>query len=490
MSTLILLPNQLYDLDKIKIDYKKVYLVIHEKYIDRYKYNKNRLIFMYACIYAYIEEYKAISVNDFKKIPTTENIQYFDPTDIEIDTQIKKRFKKAEKIESPNFLFTTTDLDEYINNSKVNNTKKVNRETTNYFNATFYKWARAKLDVLMKNGKPEGNSYSFDTENRKQFEKNYEEPKIKMFKNKFYTKAEKYVETNYSKNPGEFTPFLPITRKGAQNFFQEFLKKKLSNFGWYEDAIREDVIIGYHSAISALLNIGLLDPTDIVDKTIKYYNSHKVKIESVEGFLRQIISWREYVRMLYLREHEKFNKQNFFKHTRKINDGWYTEDTGIYPIDVAIKKALKYAYLHHIERLMLIANFMLLTRLNPKDCYDWFISIVSIDAYEWVMEPNVYGMGLHSVGTLMMNRPYFSSSNYIQKMSTYKSKSGNLIKLGNEEYTWDEVFDALYYSFIYDNSEYLSKIYSTASSVYRMKKITKKNMNKIKDITKKYLAKY
>ena len=486
MSTLILLPNQLYDLKKLKIDYKKIYLVLHEKYIDRYRYNKNRLIFMFSCIYAFIEEYKVITVDDFKKIALSEVIQYFDPTDIEIDTQIKMRFKKAEKIESPNFLFTTTELDDY-NNRKVTH---INEEKNKYFNATFYRWAREKLDVLMKNGKPEGGSFSFDTENRKPFEKSYEEPKIKLFKNKFYTKAEKYVETNYSNNPGEFTPFLPVTRKEAQKYFQEFLKKKLSKFGPYEDAIREDVTIGYHSAISALINIGLLDPKDIVEKTIKYYSTHSVKIESVEGFLRQIISWREYSRMLYLREHEKFNKQNFFKHKRKINDGWYTGDTKIYPIDVVIKKALKYAYLHHIERLMLIANFMLLTRLNPKDCYEWFISIVSIDAYEWVMEPNVYGMGLHSVGTLMMNRPYFSSSNYIQKMSTYKSKSGDPIKLGNEEYTWDEVFDALYYSFINDNQTYLSKIYSTASSVYRMKKIPINEKNKMIMLAKKYLEKY
>jgi len=439
---------------------------------------------MFACIYAFEDEYKITLVTDFKKIPISNDIIYFDPTDIEIDGEIQKRFKKAEKMESPNFLFTTIDLDEYISS-------KVNKEKNNhYFNATFYKWAREKLDVLMKNGKPEGNVYSFDTENRKPFKSSYEEPKIKLFKNKFYTKAELYVNDVYSKNPGEFTPFLPITRKEAYNVFQEFLKKKLSEFGSYEDAIREDVIIGYHSAMSALINIGLLNPKDIIEKTIKYYNSHTVKIESVEGFIRQIISWREYTRMLYLNEHKKFISMNFFKHKRKISDVWYTGNTQIYPIDVIIKKALKYAYLHHIERLMLACNLMLLTRLNPKDCYEWFISIVSIDAYEWVMEPNVYGMGLHSVGTLMMNRPYFSSSNYIEKMSTYRSKSGNTIKLGNDEYTWDEIFDALYYSFIIDNQKYLSRIYSTASSVYRMKKISKNNIDKIKDITKKYLAKY
>jgi deoxyribodipyrimidine photolyase-related protein len=483
MKTLILLPNQLYDLKEFKLDYKKLYIILHEKYIDRYKYNKNRLIFMFACIYAFTDEYKLTIIDKLNKIPITEDIIYFDPTDIEIDNEIQKRFKKIEKLDSPNFLFTIDELNEYIKN-------KPKGKNNNYFNAPFYKWAREKLDVLMKNGKPEGSSYSFDTENRLTFESKYEEPKIKLFKNKYYTKAEKYVEDNYLTNPGEFTPFLPITRKEAEKFFQEFLKKKLSNFGPYEDAIREDVIIGYHSALSALINIGLLNPKEIIDKTIKYYNTHSIKIQSVEGFIRQIISWREYVRMLYIKEHSKFISMNFFKHKRKITDIWYTGNTQIYPIDVMIKKALKYGYLHHIERLMLAANFMLITRLNPKDCYDWFISIVSIDAYEWVMEPNVYGMGLHSVGTLMMNRPYFSSSNYIQKMSSYKSKSGEKIKLGNDEYTWDEVFDALYYSFISDNQTYLSKIYSTASSVYRMKKIPKKEFDKIKDITKKYLAKY
>jgi deoxyribodipyrimidine photolyase-related protein len=481
MKTLILLPNQLYDLKNLKINYKKIYLILHEKYFDRYSYNKNRLIFMHACINAFCDEYKVMIIKQLNEIPISDDYIYFDPTDIEIDEEIRKRFKKAEKLDSPNFLFTISELDEY---------NKINKKKNHYLNAPFYKWARIKLDVLIKNGKPEGGSYSFDTENRKPFESKYKEPTIKLYKNKFYTKAQNFVEKNYSKNPGEFTPFLPITRKEAEKFFLEFLKKKLSNFGPYEDAIRDDVIIGYHSAISALINIGLLNPKEIIDKTLKFYSTHSVRIESVEGFLRQIISWREYSRMLYLREHTKFISTNFFKHKRKISDGWYTGDTKIYPIDVIIKKALKFAYLHHIERLMLASNFMLLTRINPKDCYEWFISIVSIDAYEWVMEPNVYGMGLHSVGTLMMNRPYFSSSNYIQKMSQYRSKSGDPIRLGDEDYSWDEVFDALYYSFISDNQTYLSKIYSTAASVYRMKKIPKNEKNKIMDITKKYLAKY
>jgi deoxyribodipyrimidine photolyase-related protein len=213
MKTLLLLPNQLYNLDKLDVNYDKIYLVLHEKYLDRYKYNKNRLLFMMGCIYAFADEYKVTLINKFTEILLTNDIIYFDPTDIEIDEQIKKRFKKAEKIESPNFLFTTEELDEYI--------KSTNKP---YFNATFYKWVRNKLDVLMKNNKPEGGEYSYDTENRLQFKRDYEEPKIKLFNNKYYTKAKQYVEKNYSKNPGEFTPFLPVTRKDAHKFFQEFLK--------------------------------------------------------------------------------------------------------------------------------------------------------------------------------------------------------------------------------------------------------------------------
>jgi deoxyribodipyrimidine photolyase-related protein len=192
--------------------------------------------------------------------------------------------------------------------------------------------------------------------------------------------------------------------------------------------------------------------------------------------------------MLYIYEHKKFIKDNFFKHQRKINKNWFEGSTGMPPVDNVIKKINVLSYAHHIERLMILANFALLTKIKPKEIYNWFISFVSIDAYEWVMEPNVYGMGIHSVGTLMMNRPYFSSSNYLYKMGQNKVKSK--IKLGKEEYDWDEVWDALYYNFINSNKLYLKKIYSTAASVANLNKKSPEEIRQIVRLSNLYLKKY
>ncbi len=139
---------------------------------------------------------------------------------------------------------------------------------------------------------------------------------------------------------------------------------------------------------------------------------------------------------------------------------------------------------------MCICNFMLLTEISPKEAYKWFISFVSIDAYEWVMEPNVFGMGLHSVGKLMMNRPYFSSSNYIKKMSDFTSSSGQKIVLNGAEYSWDEIFDALFYNFVNNNKAYLSKIYSSAIFVKILKNKKKADIDKYLNISKQYLETY
>jgi deoxyribodipyrimidine photolyase-related protein len=149
---------------------------------------------------------------------------------------------------------------------------------------------------------------------------------------------------------------------------------------------------------------------------------------------------------------------NFLNHHNKLNKTWYNGTTGILPVDNVIKKVLDISYAHHIERLMIMGNIMLLMMINPKEVYKWFIEMISIDAYEWVMEPNIYGMSQHSVGTLMMNRPYYASSNYILRMSNYKKGE------------WCNIWNALYYNFINTHKKYLIKNYSTASSVYNLER--------------------
>ena len=491
-EVLLLLPTQLFESHKSHKNInnvKDIYLLQHPKFFTYHKFHKNKLHFHYATMYAYENKMKKKynfsmidKINEINKHTKVTKLYIYDPVDFEIEKEIigfcKKKKIELEIIPTPLFLLTKDDLEEY-----KKSTKKP------YFNHTFYVWIRNKTGILMdKNNKPIGGSYSYDTKNRLKFENNYKEQKLKLYSNQFIKKAENTVKINFKNNPGEITPFVPVTHKEAYIYFNNFLKHKFNNFGPYEDAFRSDVLIGYHSCISALLNVGLLDVKKVIELTLDYYKVHKVKLESVEGFLRQILSWREYSRMLYIYEHKKFIKENFFKHQRKINKNWFEGSTGMPPVDNVIKKINVLSYAHHIERLMILANFALLSKIKPKEIYNWFISFVSIDAYEWVMEPNVYGMGVHSVGTLMMNRPYFSSSNYLYKMGQNKVKSK--IKLGTEEYDWDEVWDALYYNFINSNKLYLKKIYSTAASVANLNKKSSEEIRKLTLISNLYLKKY
>lgn len=479
---LLLLPNQLFQ----KHDSTNIYLWTHPKFFTDLKFHKNKLVLHYASIFAYMDKFRVKLIKKLIEIQKINKLIIYDPTDFEIKTEIEK-FCKRNKIEleilqSKLFLLSTNELHEYIGN----------KPKTTYFNHSFYLWVRNKTGILMKNGKPLGGSYSYDIKNRLPFKSNYKEGKIKIYSNKYIKKAIDIVEKEYPNNPGEILPFVPVTHSDALRHLKKFLKERLNEFGPYEDAFRQDVDIGYHANISALLNIGLLDVREVIKLTLDYYKKHKnVKLQSVEGFLRQIISWREYVRMLYLYEHDTFNKMNFFKHHRKINKNWYEGTTMMKPVDDTIKKINSMSYAHHIERLMILSNFALLTQIEPKEIYNWFLSFISIDAYEWVMEPNLYGMGIHSVGRLMMNRPYLSSSNYLYKMNpALKKDVVEKIILDKEEYDWNEVWDALYYNFININKNYLKKIYSTASSVAHLKRKSPSDLFRLSKIARLYMKEY
>lgn len=218
----------------------------------------------------------------------------------------------------------------------------------------------------------------------------------------------------------------------------------MHHFGDYEDAIVQDEEILFHSCLSPLLNIGLLTPRQVIDETIKFNKKHKVPLNSLEGFIRQLIGWREFIRGIYHTVGEKQRKRNFFKHNRKLSTPFYQGTTGVTPIDVAIKKVLKNGYVHHIERLMVLGNFFLLCGISPNEVYRWFMELF-IDSYDWVMVPNVYGMSQYSDGGMMTTKPYFSGSNYILKMSDFKKAP------------WCEVWDALFWEFLIKHDRFFAK---------------------------------
>ena len=335
---------------------------------------------------------------------------------------------------------------------------------------------RKRLNILLdENNKPLGGKWSFDSKNRKKFPKNIEIPDLPEFENKILKEAKQYTAENFADNPGDLDNFIyPVNRKEAQVLLADFIKNKLDYFGKYQDGFEKDIVFGFHSIISSSLNIGLLNPEEVVEAVLDYYQNNEIEIASVEGFIRQIIGWREYVRALYDLESEKILASDFFNHKRDFPEEFYQAESGIEVLDDSIKKAVDYAYTHHIERLMVLGNFFLLTELDKDQVFKWFMEIF-IDAYDWVMFANVYGMSQYSYSK-MMTKPYISSSNYILKMSHYKKGE------------WAEIWDGLYWYFIDKNKDKFADNPRMALILSILNRMDKEKLKKHKTKAKNYLA--
>lgn len=374
------------------------------------------------------------------KLKKSKKLVSFEIEDKFFEKRIAKLCKELkiewEILQSPMFLSSRENFREY------------NLSVKKPFMKTFYERERKRLEILIdKNKKPEGGKWSFDSENRSKLPKKIDIPEHK-FANQDSSLIEpikELIDQHFGDHPGELNNvWFPIDRRGYLKNLNDFLKIKFENFGKYQDAITDRSPFLFHSLISPGLNMGLITPNDVVEKSLDFYNDKKndVPINSVEGFIRQVIGWREFLRGIYQEYSEMQDKENFFNHKRKMKKCWYTGETGLPPVDDAIKKAVKYGYNHHIERLMVLSNVMLMTEINPKNVHDWFMEMY-IDSSDWVMGPNVYGMGQFSDGGLFATKPYISGSNYILKMSDYKKGD------------WCDVMDGLYWQFIYKKQDFL-----------------------------------
>lgn len=328
---------------------------------------------------------------------------------------------------TPNFLNTTEEGNDFYGDRNT------------YFQTDFYKWQRRKSGLLMdRDGQPYGGRWSFDEDNRERFPKNeriYQPPVLPQ--EPFVTEAREYVEKFFPDNYGSVHSSLlfAVTHEGAEKWLDDFLAHRLEKFGVYQDAIVADEPVLYHSVLTPLLNTGLLHPQQVIGKAMEWSKQHVVPLNSLEGFIRQIIGWREFVRIVYEREGRKQRTANFWNFSRKIPQSFWTAKTGILPIDATVRKVLRTGYCHHIERLMVLGNFMLLCEFDPGNVYRWFMEMF-IDAYDWVMVPNVYGMTQFADGGLMATKPYISASNYLMKMSDYKKGR------------WQKIWDSLFWRFL------------------------------------------
>lgn len=459
---LVLFPNQLYD---IKIDKKyTIYLIEEPRYFTDFQFHKLKLAYHRATMKKYYDKLKNKKYN-IKYIEYTDVTNQFYKNLKEItvydfyDHELHKKLSKLVKINLlPNiqFLIDQTDINKF--------------KDKKYHHDSFYKHMRDKYEILPNS------KLSYDKENRQNLPKSGiklpENPKNKN--NKYISEAINYVNKHFKSNYGSLDYFIyPIDHKSSLEWLNNFLTHKLINFGKYQDAVTSESEFVFHSVISPMMNIGLLLDKDVLEISNNFYLKHKDKIPiaSYEGFIRQVIGWRQYVYMLYVLEGEKMRKSNRFNHTNKLGDKMWNP-IGIKPIDYLIEKITKYAYVHHIERLMYLSNWMLINQINPNEVYRIFMEW-TIDAYDWVMVPNVYGMG-QSASDIMMTRVYFSSSNYILKMSNFKKDE------------WCKIWDAIYYKFIEKHKNVLGKNYATAMQVKHYNNKTKKEKEEINEIVKDF----
>ena len=335
---------------------------------------------------------------------------------------------------TPMFLFSRKEFDSLYGKNKT------------FRLGNFYKVGRKKFNILVDNeGNPLDGRWSFDEENRKKIPANTNIPELPKFApSKYHDAVETLVEKHFFEHPGSTkNVWFPVTRLKAVELLDDFLIQRLENFGAYEDAMLKDRNFLFHSCISALLNIGLITPDLVIEKALDLFKQKKAPLNSIEGFVRQILGWREFVRGIYQLRGAKQKKSNFWGHQRKLSQSWYDGSTGLLPLDDCINTAVKDGYSHHIPRLMVICNLMNMCEIDPQYTYKWFMEMY-IDASDWVMIPNVFGMATYSDGGLMSTKPYTCSSNYILKMSNY------------ERGAWCDVIDGLYWRFIQKNIDFYS----------------------------------
>ena len=319
--------------------------------------------------------------------------------------------------------------------------------------ATFYRHQRQQLGLLLDgDGGPLGGRWSFDTENRRKLPRDYQPPAFVRFgADPQVRAAQEWVDSRFPDNPGSTADFWwPTNHSEARLWLADFLEHRFDDFGPYEDALDGSAPLLQHSGLSVLLNLGLLTPTQVIDAVMERDARSTAPIASLEGFLRQVIGWREYVRAVYVEFGTQQRTANVLQHDQPLPASIWGNDTGLPPVDDVLKKLTRNGYAHHIERLMVLGNIMCLIRTNPDEVYRWFMAQF-LDAYDWVMVPNVYGMSQFADGGLMTTKPYVAGSNYIRKMSRYPAGD------------WCDAWDGLYWSFVADNRPLFAKNPRTAA---------------------------
>ena len=456
-TAFVIFPNQLFKDATALVDVDEVYLVEETLFFKEFKFNKKKLILHRASMKYYADYLlqNRISVNyiettsrdsDIRKLlislkkTSIHQISHYDVCDNWLEKRIVESCERCSiertEIQTPLFLNTKKNLDMYFLNK------------TKFSQADFYVQQRKIRNILIdEEEKPIGGKWSFDKENRLKYPKTKSVPNfLASRKTKYHREAESYVNDHFSDNYGtvEDSNFFPVTHEDSEKWLECFLVERFFDFGAYEDAIVAGEAFLNHSVLTPMLNVGLLTPQQVVADALNFASENNVPLNSLEGFIRQVVGWREFVRGVYVFVGSKVRSLNYWGFTGSLPDSFYNATTEIPPLDDSIRKSLDLGYCHHIERLMVLGNYMLLIECDPFQVYRWFMEMF-VDAYDWVMVPNVYSMSQFADGGVLATKPYISGSNYILKMSNYKKAD------------WCLKWDALFWTFMNKHREKLGR---------------------------------
>ncbi|MEO0318552.1 MAG: hypothetical protein RL404_2229 [Pseudomonadota bacterium] len=289
----------------------------------------------------------------------------------------------------------------------------------------FYRVMRKQYRVLMAGDEPVGGAWNFDADNRSAWPKRTGPglipPPAHIEPDAITRDVIALVERHFPEHPGSLEKFCwPVTRAQALQALAIFIDTRLLNFGTYQDAMWTDTPTGWHSLLSVALNLHLLDPREVVAAAEQAYRAGRVPLEGAEGFIRQILGWREFIRGVYWLDMPGMKSANQYDHQRDLPGWFWTGDTGMACVRDCLKQTLQLGYAHHIQRLMVTGNFATLAELSPQQVCDWYLAIY-VDAIEWVELPNTAGMALHACGARFTSKPYIASGAYIQRQSNYCS---------------------------------------------------------------------
>ena len=489
------LSHEISSLEKIRKNEDKILMMEVSNEIEYVNHHKKKLVLIFSAMRHFANELKKnkfdVTYVEFDKSKENftkelekqckkfnpESIKITHPSEYRVLDEVKK-WKKVLNIpvtilEDSRFFCKINEFSDWVSSKK-----ELKMEL-------FYQKMRKKYKILIDDeGKPIGGKWNYDVKNRKRLPKNHSKIPTPLIckPDKITKRVISQLEKKYTKHFGDLEPFwFATTKKDAIKSLEDFIKNRLEFFGPYEDAMKENEKFLYHSVLSVYLNIGLLNPREVIQKVLQ---SKELPIESIEGFVRQIVGWREYVRGIYWHYMPKYSQTNFFNAKNKLPDFYWTGKTKMNCMKNCIDQTKEEAYAHHIQRLMITGNFALIAGIDPKQVCNWYLSVYA-DAFEWVELPNTHGMILYADGGILGSKPYAASGNYINKMSDYCKNCEYDVKIKNGKNACP--FNYLYWNFFLNNQEKLKKNPRLWTAFSNIKNMSEERKKQIKEDSKKFI---